>query len=355
MACCTGSAEERVANEVNEKINKDLKKYKKVFQNELRLLLLGAGESGKSTIVKQMRIIHSTGFSRDEREQLKDTIFSNILQSMKAMVEACTTLGVSVEEDNKDSFVYVENLKDSDTFTYDDIFFDHVDKLWKDKGIQVVYSRSNEYQLNDSTKYFLDNLDRIRGPSYLPTDQDVLQTRVVTSGIFEFRFTVNDVQFLMCDVGGQRSERRKWIQCFGDVTGIIFVVASSGYDQVLREDPSQNRLKEALELFGSIWKNRWLERVSVVLFLNKVDQLLEKIEVIKSDLKSYFPDYTGGFQYEAASQYILQKFLEIGKGNEYKRVYPHYTIATNTDNIRKVFDDVKDIIQNVHLREYGLL
>lgn len=60
----------------------------------------------------------------------------------------------------------------------------------------------------------------------------------------------------MFDVGGQRDERRKWIQCFNDVTAIIFVTASSSYNLVLREDPTQNRVKESLELFASLWNNR---------------------------------------------------------------------------------------------------
>lgn len=60
----------------------------------------------------------------------------------------------------------------------------------------------------------------------------------------------------MFDVGGQRDERRKWIQCFNDVTAIIFVTACSSYNMVLREDPSQNRLRESLDLFRSIWNNR---------------------------------------------------------------------------------------------------
>lgn len=60
----------------------------------------------------------------------------------------------------------------------------------------------------------------------------------------------------MFDVGGQRDERRKWIQCFNDVTAIIFVTACSSYNMVLREDPSQNRLRESLDLFKSIWNNR---------------------------------------------------------------------------------------------------
>lgn len=71
----------------------------------------------------------------------------------------------------------------------------------------------------------------------------------------------------MFDVGGQRDERRKWIQCFNDVTAIIFVTACSSYNMVLREDPSQNRVKESLELFKSIWNNRCVHTLHSVIFI----------------------------------------------------------------------------------------
>lgn len=61
---------------------------------------------------------------------------------------------------------------------------------------------------------------------------------------------------------------------------------------VLREDPSQNRLRESLELFKSIWNNRWLRTISVILFLNKQDLLAEKIRLGKSRLEDYFPDFS---------------------------------------------------------------
>ena len=54
---------------------------------------------------------------------------------------------------------------------------------------------------------------------------------------FEFKSTcILFFSFRLFDVGGQRSERKKWIHCFEDVTAIIFCVAMSEYDQVLHED-----------------------------------------------------------------------------------------------------------------------
>lgn len=70
----------------------------------------------------------------------------------------------------------------------------------------------------------------------MPTDQDVLRSRVKTTGITETTFVIGDLTYRMFDVGGQRSERKKWIHCFENVTAIIFLVAISEYDQVLIED-----------------------------------------------------------------------------------------------------------------------
>lgn len=65
-------------------------------------------------------------------------------------------------------------------------------------------------QLPDSAKYVMDNLDRIASPNFVPTTDDVLRCRARTTGIHETEFDVNELHFRMVDVGGQRSERKKW-------------------------------------------------------------------------------------------------------------------------------------------------
>lgn len=83
---------------------------------------------------------------------------------------------------------------------------------------------------------FFESLDRLFVPQYSPTDQDILRSRLKTTGITETVFDLGALTYRMFDVGGQRSERKKWIHCFENVTALLFLVAISGYDQCLVED-----------------------------------------------------------------------------------------------------------------------
>src|SRR5271167_5247993 len=138
---------------------------------------------------------------------------------------------------------------------------------------------------------YFDSIDRIAQSNYLPTDQDVLRSRVKTTGITETTFIIGDLTYRMFDVGGQRSERKKWIHCFENVTTILVLVAISEYDQLLFEDETVNRMQEALTLFDSICNSRWFVKTSIILFLNKIDRFKEKLPV--SPMQNYFPDYEG--------------------------------------------------------------
>jgi guanine nucleotide-binding protein G(i) subunit alpha len=137
----------------------------------------------------------------------------------------------------------------------------------------------------------------------------------------------------MFDVGGQRSERKKWIHCFENVTTILFLVAISEYDQLLFEDETVNRMQEALTLFDSICNSRWFIKTSIILFLNKIDRFKEKLPV--SPMKNYFPDYEGGDDYASACDYILNRFVSLNQ-HETKQIYTHFTCATDTTQIRFV-------------------
>lgn len=353
MGCCM-SADAREGKRLNDEIENQLKLDKLRMRNEVKMLLLGAGESGKSTILKQMQLIHGVGYSNAEREAFKEIIFSNTVQSMRVIIEAMENLGIEMgSEESKKQAIVIEDLPDQ---LEGDVMPPEVGNaikiLWADSGVLECAGRSREYQLNDSARYYFDSIDRISEPSYLPTDQDILRSRVKTTGIVETTFLIGDLTYRMFDVGGQRSERKKWIHCFENVTAIVFLVAISEYDQMLVEDETVNRMQEALTLFDSICNSRWFVKTSIILFLNKID--LFKTKIPKSPISKYFSDYTGADDYDAACEYFLDRFVSLNQ-SDVKQVYTHFTCATDTTQIKFVMAAVNDIIIQTNLRDCGLL
>ncbi|KAM9743831.1 guanine nucleotide-binding protein subunit alpha-14-like isoform 1-T2 [Menidia menidia] len=352
--CCCVSEEYREIKKINDAIEEQLRRDKKDSRRELKLLLLGTGESGKSTFIKQMRIIHGGGYTDEDKRNYAKLVYQNIYTSMQTMIRAMVALEISFSDpqnkSNADSVLDVEVDKVEE---FDQSLSAAIRSLWADAGIQECYDRRREYQLSDSTKYYLTDLDRIAEPTYMPDLQDILRVRVPTTGIIEYPFDMENVIFRMVDVGGQRSERRKWIHCFENVTSIIFLVALSEYDQVLAECDNENRMEESKALFKTIITYPWFEKSSVILFLNKTDILQEKI--MYSHIATYFPEFTGPQQDPTAAQEFILKMYQEQNPNRDKKLYAHFTCATDTENIRFVFVAVKDTILTANLKDFNLV
>ncbi|KAM8793219.1 guanine nucleotide-binding protein subunit alpha-14 [Eudromia elegans] len=354
MAGCCLSAEEKESQRISAEIERQLRRDRRDARRELKLLLLGTGESGKSTFIKQMRIIHGSGYTEEDRKGFTKLVYQNIFTAMQAMIRAMDTLKIKYTlEENEDNAQMIREVEVDKVTALERTQVEAIKKLWEDPGIQECYDRRREYQLSDSAKYYLIDIDRIAMPSFVPTQQDVLRVRVPTTGIIEYPFDLENIVFRMVDVGGQRSERRKWIHCFESVTSIIFLVALSEYDQVLAECDNENRMEESKALFKTIITYPWFLNSSVILFLNKKDLLEEKI--MYSHLISYFPEYTGPKQdVKAARDFILKLYQDQNPDKE-KVIYSHFTCATDTENIRFVFAAVKDTILQINLREFNLV
>ncbi|XP_070558133.1 guanine nucleotide-binding protein G(i) subunit alpha-3-like [Ptychodera flava] len=354
VTCCGNSYQDRNAARRSKMIDRDIKAAKQRADKEVKLLLLGAGESGKSTIVKQMKIIHHDGFTKEECLRHKPVVYGNTIQSMLAIIRAMETLHIEYADIArvKDAQWVLAKAGEVEEGVLKPELAACVKRLWLDSGIQSCVQRAREYQLNDSTVYYLNSIDRLATPDYIPTQQDVLKSRVRTTGIVETYFEFRKLHFKMVDVGGQRSQRKKWIHCFEDVTAIIFCVALSEYDLVLAEDEEMNRMHESRKLFESTLNSGWFEDTSFILFLNKKDIFEEKIG--RSSLTICFPEYTGPNTYDDASEFIQAKFEECNLKPD-REIYTHFTCATDTKNIEHVFNDVTDIIIRSSLKACHLI
>jgi len=189
-------------------------------------------------------------------------------------------------------------------------------------------------------------------PLYMPTDQDMLQSRCMTTGVVETCFTVDGRHhFRMIDVGGQRGCRAMWMNCFEDVTAVLYIASLAEYNQVLEEDNTKNRMEESMAVFKALVNMSFFKDTSVVLFLNKEDLFLEKAAVI--DIGDFHDDYTGGLDAGKGKAYIQNKYESRVQDSE-KTLYTHITTATNTENVKFVWSAVKHIILSRNLTSTGL-
>mmetsp|Transcript_41502 Transcript_41502/g.104673 ORF Transcript_41502/g.104673 Transcript_41502/m.104673 type:complete len:371 (-) Transcript_41502:421-1533(-) len=345
-------------------IDHSLRTEYKEAKRQHKLLLLGAGESGKSTIAKQMKVIHMNGFSQDELISYRPVVHFNALLSMRLLLAANRKFGIGLKDDKLEASA--DRLLGLSGKQLRELTPENAETcraLWADEGIRKVYERVHETQVPDSAAYCLNALDRIASPTYIPTTEDCLRCRSRTTGIVDLTFQCRSTQFRVIDVGGQRSERMKWIHCFEGVTAVLFCVALSGYNQQLYEDEQVNRMHEALELFDEVANSRWFQRSSIVLFLNKSDIFRKRIRV--QSLKCCFADYDGSHSYTNAVRFIRNKFISLAakhrlstadispENDALPGLYTHVTCATDTDNIRYVFEAVTDTILHTNLLKSG--
>ncbi|XP_065193683.1 G protein alpha i subunit-like [Sycon ciliatum] len=348
-SCFNTDPVSRTAARKSRALDKSIRGWGKEERRIIKLLLLGAGESGKSTIVKQMKIIHSTGFSDEDRLNFRKALHYNLVHSMRAIVEHMDIL--SIEYGNPLLERRVQEELFGDHVMYSDILNLHtlkfIESLWMDDGIQKCFRQSKHYHISDGAGYLFKCLRRFMVDSYVPTETDILHIRVRTTGIIQTDFRFENADFQLFDVGGQRSERRKWIHCFDGVTAIIFCASLSGYDTMCAEDGTTLRLHESLQLFDLICNSCYLQNSSMLLFLNKTDLLQQK--VFTSALKDCFPEYSGQQTFEEVATYIQMKFVQLNKTRGDDQVFVHRTCATDTSIVKRVFQVAADTILRENL------
>lgn len=182
-----------------------------------------------------MKIIHETGYSKEECEQYRPVVYSNTIQSLMAIIRAMGQLRINFADSTRAVVSWLDSscsmflnlsvflgwcqivlytckcsrwrcinlrtctsksiIMSNRTCSFRFDLLQVMKRLWMDDGVQHCFSRSREYQLNDSAAYYLNALDRISAPNYVPTQQDVLRTRVKTTGIIETHFSFKGLRF----------------------------------------------------------------------------------------------------------------------------------------------------------------
>ncbi|KAF8953993.1 guanine nucleotide binding protein, alpha subunit [Flammula alnicola] len=374
----------KVSGKIDEEIKKESARKKEARKNEVKVMLLGQAESGKSTLQKQSLDV--------ERLSWVPVVYSNVIKAVRmifAELEHETSLripmspypqlksnrafcassqvaaalalentlaselsgGVSIIGGRSEAFVrsgwqaltapswaagsdakkaeVANRTRETTTMVARTmtVAVDDIDTLWMHEAVKF-YIRHRKIRLDDSASYFLRHIQRIAEPEYSPTNDDILHVRLRTLGVMQHSFPMNmaakSYTWTLYDVGGAR---HAWIPYFDDATAIIFLAPLSAFDQYLEEDPKTNRIDDSLQLFGHICSNELLKNAHLVLLLNKMDILREKLDS-GTLVRKYITSFgSRPNNFETVSDYFRSHFLQAHRKRDVsnRHLYIHFT------------------------------
>lgn len=364
----------------NRSVEQKLVKSKKGEVGIVKLLLLGAGESGKTTVFKQMRYLKGRGFDDDYLQEMKFQIIGNVLEGISNLANGAKDSGIALPDINLEPIYNALEARQKEKFLsqtaknkitcIEGEIRKSVLSVAESDGYQQaleVCQKVGKYNIPDTFGLMIDKLaaDKSWGTTeWQPSTEDVLLVRVRTTGMADEQFAVGKVKFRMIDVGGQRAERRKWIHLFSSVTSVIFVTSMSEYNQTLWEDSTTNRLTESVSLFKEHAESYQFKDSAFMLFLNKVDLFEEKYRDKKIPINdpetNNFPsaptiDQETDEECSKARKWFQDLFLSNVDLAKRGTVYVHYTNALDTTKMQVVINVCADHILQMNMMTSGMV
>ncbi|KAF8802720.1 G-alpha-domain-containing protein [Phlegmacium glaucopus] len=405
-----------ITTRIDDELKKESARQKAARKSEVKVMLLGQAESGKSTLQKQFQLYYASKTLDVERLSWIPIVYFNIIKAVRMIFsdlefEASSTDlqdpmssadiqrdmssfrirllpllalestltselngGVSIGGGRTGAYVrsgwqslitpnwsigpeskkpQVDNrIREITNLVARTLASsaDDIESLWTHETIRSYVSH-RKIRLDESASYFLRSIQRIADVDYSPNNNDILNVRLQTLGVMEHSFPVHmagrTYNWKLYDVGGARST---WVPYFDDATAIIFLAPISAFDQYLEEDPKTNRIDDSLQLFTSICSNKLLKGAHLVLLLNKIDVLREKLNA-GTQIRKYITSFgERPNNFETASDYFRSHFLQVHRRKDVSKRLLYVDVKAT----HSIISNVGEVIIRKHIAEVGL-
>jgi len=307
---------------------------------------------------KQMQILYGNGFDENENDNYIRILRGNFINGIKELIQGAETLGREIGEANKKNVEFIKEFSYVEGPIADDVI-EKVKEIWTDETIKGLWEMrdglANLTVVN--LDYIIQNIERLCANGAEASNDDIVRCRQRTTGLSEILFPYSKHYFHIFDVGGQKTERRKWdvLSTTQKPTAILFFSSLTDFDvPLLTEEGNRTRMDESIEVWEELLNKEELQNATIILFLNKSDLFEDKIARV--NMSETFSDYAGEHSFEEATEYMKKKFISKANGTSHDpdNIHSHVTCAIDTEVMKKVFDSVSAEIFKQRLAMSGL-
>lgn len=311
---------------------------------DVRILLYGYHECGKTTIWRQFKRIYCNGFSEDERYVFSHHIKVNLISDIKTFIDSIENNEQEISEELKPSFAKIKDLEyNADELT--DEIADEIELIFQ-KFQKNRFFDSN--LMNDNFSFFLENARRIAKESYMPTDEDIIKSQI-NNQVLLMNFRINDaIKTFLVDVGGSRMENSRWTKFVQTFDYFIFVVSLSDFDQFTFYDNKLKRAEKSFNIFKKLINSPTFSQKRIFLVLNKTDVFEKKLKDFPEKFKETYPNYNGSLNdVQSCIEHVKKRYLSELSDERLSMIETETICSINEDNVKQLFQNIfKIIIEN---------
>jgi len=317
--------------------------------NTRKVLCLGIGGCGKSTFVKQMKIIHNIGWNQTEIVGFRKIIRGNIVSGLQGAVDAAVHMGKDISEENIEAYKAVKAISVRNVDFSDKAIQDHIKKLSQDPAVLDVCRDHPEKLDQTHLLYFLEKFDNYLSEEFLVTDEDILRSRQRTAGANSTLIFFNKKYFEFYDIGGQKPERPKWQMVLTDnqFSAIIYFVATDEFD--VRDEENEfkdSKLELSKLIFAELINDGNIQEsgVPIVLMLNRCDLFRKRFE--EKESRKSFREAQPGFQGETVEDALtfLENQFKAELKDESIDISVRQTCTLDTETMKTVWNAIRDAV-----------
>jgi guanine nucleotide-binding protein subunit alpha len=334
----------------SEAIDRRLAEEATSLHRETKLVLMGAPNSGKELIMRQMKVLYAEGYPREERMGYRHAVRSTVRLLIHAIIDLIKDTGINLPNDlNHDFAILLYEVETVDLKKISPEAVQAVRNLWGAPSFSTLFVRNFEIDFPQYSSYFAHEIQRMSEDDYVPSEADIIRLNHSMGGIKELRFTWDELDVHFFNISGYIPDqfRKRWFHQLENASALIYTVDVATYDRPYFGQSTESQLLDDIATFESWANSPKFSGSSIILLLNNFTRFREKL--VHSPLTTFFPEYYPGPDPEtSARQYILKRFKDVNRNR--LSIYSFWVDLDMSDN-QHLYAALKKTLNHIQLRK----